>query len=114
MLFPLFNQLYKDTQDKDLSTSQKKTFLNKLDRMDQEGVNLMYALILAYQEESENTRTLIPYNGKKDDKNIVFNLENLPNHLRQILHKFVLMHIKRIADDNKMNENIKLTTREQK
>lgn len=110
-MFPLFDQLYKDTQDKDLSTSQKKTFIAKMEKIDQEGMNLMFALISAYQEETENTRLLIPYEGKKIGSNITFNLEHLPNQLRQILHKFLLMHIKRIADEQKMMEKkINLST----
>jgi hypothetical protein len=113
-MFPLFEQLYKETQDKDLSTSQKKTFLSKMEKIDQEGMNLMHALISAYQEDSEESRTLIPYDGKKIGSDISFNLETLPLHLRQILHKFVLMHIKRIVDEQKLAEKINLTTKPQK
>lgn len=104
-LFPLFDQLYRETDNKDLSTSQKKTFLTKMEKIDHEGMQLLFALITMYQEKTDEcNRTLIPYGGKKTGTKIVdieYCMDTIPNHLRQIIHKFTLMHIKRIADEQK-------------
>jgi len=111
--FPLFDQLYRETDNKDLSTSQKKTFLTKMEKIDNEGMQLLFALISTYQEKiDESNRNIIPYGGKKTGTKIVdieYNIDTIPNHLRQILHKFLLMHIKRIADEQKFKRPIENT-----
>lgn len=112
-LFPLFDQIYRETHDKDLSTSQKKTFISKMKKIDNEGMQLLFALISVYQEKTDiSNRIPIPYGGQKigGDKvvDIEYNMDTIPNHLRQILHKFVLLHIKRIVDEQNFkrpNEN---------
>jgi hypothetical protein len=112
--FPLFDSLYKETTDKKLSTvelssAQKTTFLKKIDKIDKNGMELIYALICAYQLiESEGSNYIIPYNGKQAQNEITFDIDEFPPHLKQILHKFISMHIKSMEEEKKLN-NKRLT-----
>ena len=108
-MFPLFEQLYKATQDKenrDLAASQKKALLSSISNMnqnsDQEGMNLIFALISSYQFKHEHEKqSIIPYSGKVEENNdIQFDIENLPLQLRHIIYKFTTMHENRLKQDS--------------
>ena len=43
--FPLLDSLSKDINNKDLSYAQKNTFIERIDKIDKEGHELIYALI---------------------------------------------------------------------
>ena len=44
----------------------------------------------------------ILYGGKYVDNNIVFDLDNIPLKLRQILYKFIKIHVKKMREDKKL------------
>lgn len=99
--FPIYGTLFKDSEDRDLSIAQKNAFIKKLQIIDQSGMDLIYAIIMLYYIEHEDVTThIVPYGGKFEGDSLQFNLDNLPNKLRQMLNKFVIIHIK------SMNENL--------
>ena len=69
--------------------------------IDQNGFEIVYALIRIFQLENNDDKSTfkIPYGGKfiKDDLN--FNLNYLPLQLKQILYKFLLLHIKTMKEE---------------
>ena len=102
--FPLYNSLYKDLQEGDLSVIQKRTFLKRIEKIDKNGCELIYALIRMYQIENkeENINFILPYGGENIDNNIHFDLDNLPVKLRQVLFKFVSIHLEKMKEEKLM------------
>jgi hypothetical protein len=80
----------------DLTNKQKDEFMKLIADIDDNTSELTYALIRVYQlENSENKNTFtLPYDGKFIDKNVKFDLNELPNQLKQILYKFLILHDK--------------------
>ena len=100
--FPLYDSLSKDLSVKDLTITQKKLFIKRIANIDKNGHELIYALIRMYQVENneENTSFTLPYNGIFVDNDINFDLDKFPISLKQILFKFLSVHM------DKMNEEI--------
>jgi hypothetical protein len=95
--FPLYDNLIAEVQSfEDLTNKQKDEFMKLVVDIDDNTSELIYALIRVYQlENSENKNTFtLPYDGKFIDKNVKFDLNELPNQLKQILHKFLILHDK--------------------
>lgn len=100
--FPLYTSLSKDITNKDLTVAQKKSFLTKIDKMDKNGHESMYALIRMYQSENKNEYSTTPYDGVLNDTNINFDLNKFPNILKQILFKFLGIHMKKMKEEATM------------
>lgn len=98
--FPIYDNLYKECKNKELTVKQKNEFISKIVNIDCEGAELIYALIRHYELNNDNLATYkLPYTGKYINNEIVFDLDDLPYKLKQILYKFLNMYI------NKMNED---------
>ena len=116
--FPLYNNLLTDISSKDLKTIEKRNFIKNIKKLDQNGFELIYVLIRVYYiDKEDSTSFTIPYGGKFVKEDIKFDLEVLPFTLKQILYKFIFMHIKKMDDDkndiandadvnNAKNENV--------
>jgi hypothetical protein len=101
--FPFYDSMIKDIKNKDLTMKQKSEFITKIESIDEDGIELVYALIRIYEiRHEENTGTIkLPYEGKYIDKsNIEFDLDLLPNKLKQLLFKFVNIHLKKMEEEN--------------
>jgi len=98
---PIYEILFKETSNEDLNNKEKDEFMKMVKKIDQKGFEIVYALIRIFQlENNEDKSTFkIPYGGKfvKDDLN--FNLNDLPLQLKQILYKFLLLHIKTMKEE---------------
>jgi hypothetical protein len=106
--FPLYDSLYnsKEISKKDLTNAQKQEIVDKINTFDENGRNLVYALIIFHNiKETADTHSYsLPYSGtceeiKKGKENVTWNLNDLPTPLKHILYRFVLMH------SQTMNEN---------
>lgn len=99
--FPLYDSLSKDLKIEDLSVMQKRAFLKRVDKMDAYGHELIYALIRMYQIENneENTSFMLPYNGVYVNTDIHFDLDNIPKDLKNILFKFVSIHLEKMKEE---------------
>jgi hypothetical protein len=102
--FPLYDSLSKDISTTDLTASQKRSFLKKIIKIDQNGHELVYALIRMYQIENgeENTSFTLPYNGTFTGSDINFDVDKLPKNLKQILYKFLSVHLKKMKEESSM------------
>lgn len=99
--FPLYDSLIKDIKQTDLTSQQKKSFLKKILKIDSNGQDLIYALIRMYQIENgeENIGFILPYNGNYVENDIHFDLDKFPIDLKQILFKFLGVHIKKMKEE---------------
>jgi hypothetical protein len=100
--FPLYDNLIKEVKNEDLTTKEKETLVKNIKSIDDNGNELLYVLIKVYQFNNEyetTTYCTIPYDGKFVKKDIKFDLEKLPNKLKQIINKFVIMHMETISKD---------------
>ena len=100
--FPLYDSLLTDIPTKDLTVTQKRLFIKRIEKIDMNGHELIYALIRMNQVENneENTSFTLPYNGIYVESDICFDLDKLPNVLKQILFKFMGVHIAKMKEEN--------------
>ena len=96
--FPLYDNLYKNATNKDLTPTQKKNFIKYVDKMNVNTKELLYALIKIYYIENGENNTDVPYSGKilnssGNKEDLQWDLQNFPKNLRQILNNFLLMNI---------------------
>lgn len=109
--FPLYDNLLKDSKETNLTATQKKSFIKKMQNIDTSGHELIYALIKTYQidNKEQNTSFTLPYDGEYVDNNISFNLDKLPNKLKHILYKFINIHINKMEEEkNKHTSHIQI------
>tara|TARA_B100000989_G_C19274516_1_gene357658 strand:+ start:258 stop:593 length:336 start_codon:yes stop_codon:yes gene_type:complete len=95
MSFPLYDRLAVDIPSKDLSVKQKTELIEKVNSIDQNGKELVYVLIQMYAKKN-NINDLYPFKCDKTNEtngeNLSWNLTDIPQKLRHILHKFISMH----------------------
>lgn len=105
MSFPLYQSLSKDLPKKDLTVKQKDEFIEKVNGIDNQGRDLIYALIQVYHSENDELKVdKLPYSAttesfKKGNQNISWNLLDLPIGLRHILYKFITMHVQKLEEE---------------
>jgi paraquat-inducible protein B len=97
--FPLYTSLKSGISDKDLTATQKADFVKKIEKMNPEGHELIYALIKTFYINNKETLFTTPYNGKFVKNNVTFDMDDLPVKLRQIIYKFIKIHTKKVKED---------------
>ena len=91
--------------EKDLTVLQKNDLLKKINTMDTDAHELVYALIKCfYMENNRGDPLSIPYKGQLSKDKIDFDLLKMPNKLRQLLYKFVNVHKKKLLEDEHIKE----------
>jgi hypothetical protein len=109
--FPFYDSMNKDIKNKDLTIKQKDEFINKINKIDETGTELVYALIRVFEmEHEENSGSFkLPYSGKYVEKNdIQFDFDQFPIKLKQILYKFVTIHSNKMEEDIEKLKNLKI------
>lgn len=111
--FPLYDNLAKDIPKKDITTKQKEEFIRKVQCVDSKGRDLIFALIQFYLIENEDGYLSedLPYKGirEKNEKgleNLTWSFNDFPIKLRHILHKFILIHVQSMEEEQVRNEHI--------
>lgn len=108
--FPLYDKLNKDIQTKELTAKQKTDFITKIEKMDQNGFNIIYILIKIYAIK-ENNQNITPYTENfTENKNLydmTWDLKDIPQKLKQILYKFICMHYDQMKEE-KDREQLRL------
>lgn len=111
--FPLYDNLIKDLPKKDLTVKQKTEFVTNINKIDEDGRELVYALIYYYyiNNETKHDDTNPPYKGistenenQNQNRDITWNLANFPIKLRLLLYNFMSMHIKKLAEDGQRSD----------
>ena len=100
--FPFYDSIMKDIKNKDLTLKQKNEFITNINKIDSDGAELIYALIRIFQLQNEDNplTCILPYSGRFLKKNeMQFDLNEFPNKLKQLLYKFLTMHIKKMDED---------------
>lgn len=109
--FPLYNQIVNNVPTIDLTQAERDFFSENIKNMDELGKELLFVLI--YQFFSENKKkgknNTVPYKGKKEIvnnelTNFTWCLQDLPITLRQMLLKFMKMHIITMEEERSRNE----------
>ena len=110
--FPLYDNLYKNVDDEDLSLNDKKNFLKRIKKLDENGQELIYTLIRFYEiENNENDKNNnLPYNGIFVDNDINFDLDKFPLKLKQILFKFSKFHLNKMKEEKQIEKQIEKQT----
>lgn len=99
--FPLYDTMISNIIDKDLTLKQKKELLQNIEKINDKGFELLYMLIKVYSIKEQKS-DYIPFNGKYiTNNNIQFDLEELPNKLKQMLFKFVNLHLNVMKDEER-------------
>jgi hypothetical protein len=101
MSFPLYQSLSQDISQKDLTVAEKTDFIRQLEKFDQDGYEILYALIVAFQNEKEGVGQTVPYEGVLRDGLLEFNLLSFPIPLRHILYRFATKHTQKLDEDKK-------------
>jgi hypothetical protein len=102
--FPFYDMLSNNIKNKDLTIKQKNEFMTKISHIDEKGTELLYLIIRLY--EINNNKDVIesyklPYSGNYINKtDIQFDLEQFPVILKQMLYKFINIHIKQMEEEN--------------
>lgn len=104
MSFPLYDMLHKQCTDDDLTIGQKKTLIENISKMNVDGHKNIFTIIRIHGLKNKNGDVFdIPYDGQKtadSDYNIKFNLDKLPNIVKQMIFKFTIIHTNEVADKN--------------
>ena len=109
--FPLYNQIVNNVPTVDLTPAEREFFSENIKNMDELGKELLFVLIYHFYSENKKKsgKNTIPYKGKKetvndDLTNFTWNLQDLPITLRQILVKFMKMHIITMEEERSRNQ----------
>jgi hypothetical protein len=106
MTFPLYQDLFKISDEIDLKDEEKDELIKKIKRMDDMGHELIYALIRNYQLEHSSSFDL-PYESKMLKLGLKFDLDKLPSKLQKIVWNFTDKHLEKMKEDAKLNKSRK-------
>lgn len=101
--FTLYNTLNMNIPKRDLTIIQKTKLTETIPQLDQNGTDLIYAIIKYHDITIDKTSNNI-YNHKKENTSvdgiydIEWNMTDIPIPLRQILYKFVCLEEQRMND----------------
>jgi hypothetical protein len=104
--FPLYDSLVSDTTHDDITVKQKDEFMKLVKKMDAYGHELLYVLIRVYQIENSDDKSTFktPYGGKFVKTDLKFDLNELPNQLKQVLFKFAQKHSSSMIENKNKNK----------
>jgi len=108
--FPLYNRIINNVPNVDLTQAEKEFFSENIKNMDELGRELLFVLILQFSlENKKKGKNKIPYKGKKEMideelSNFTWNLQDLPITLKQMLFKFMKMHLLTMEEERSRNE----------
>ena len=104
---PIYDSIIKDVKNKDLTVKQKNEFISNVNNIDADGNELIYVLIRVYQLKNDDNpiSCILPYSGRFLMKNqIQFDLNELPNKLKQLLFKFMVLHLAKMEEDSNIQK----------
>jgi hypothetical protein len=104
--FPLYDNLLQELPNKELTQRQKQDIIKNILSVNLNGLELIYSLIHFYyiQNEKDSVISELPYNGikvKNDNNtyNVTWDIDLFPTKLKQLLHKFISIHLKSIGEN---------------
>jgi len=103
--FPLFHNLYNETANENLLNYEHQMELcQKIKEMDDEGCEIIFAIIKFYYISIDNGFIdHLPYKPKINKNGYKYELNNLPIKLINMIEKFVNLHNNKIELDKHRN-----------
>jgi hypothetical protein len=103
--FPLFNIIQQEINKEQLINDKiLEDLVNKIDKMDNEGNEIILALIRNYQLETDNgLYEELPYECKNNKSGYKFTVNKLPNTLLLMILHFVDLHLNKQNEENQRN-----------
>jgi len=101
MDLPLYDQLSQSTDDHPPPDCEKALFVKRVKKFDQNGMEMLYALIYKHQTTTSPSQVIYPYEAKvkAKGKTIQFTMEIMPPKLQNIMVEFSKMHEKLMRED---------------
>lgn len=103
----LYLQLDKDIPSADLTLDQKEEFIKLVKLLDTDGHELLYVLIRTFEKTTSDKLSDTPYGGKLTSKELKLDLDMLPVSLKWVLYKFVVLHHKKMTEDQTLVVSLK-------
>jgi hypothetical protein len=111
-MFPLFTTIYQATVDrheKELKKEERIKLCQSIDTVDQEGNDLIFAIIQQYYQEidmdkAKHNRNGYAYSPKNYKRGLKYDMSSLPLGLLHMINYFIDLHIKKINEDEKRDE----------
>lgn len=98
--FPLFEIMLSEIDsDQIIQDSEKTELCEKIKKMDNEGYELIYALMKSYAIRFDQNFESPPFHPKKIQKGYKFDIDLLPNKLILILSHFVKKHNQKLMEE---------------
>lgn len=108
--FPVYNILLKDVskkRDQSLTEKEKTELRELISNLDHKGHERIFLIIRSHHwlNDREEDRVFeIPYDGKKDQKDIEFNLNKLPNVVNQMILQFARKHFQTMKEEEEKSK----------
>ena len=104
MSFPLFDMIYAETENASHPTdAEREHFCDAIKKMDEEGYELLYALIKCYAIKYEQDSETPPFSAKKCKNGYKFDISSIPNRLFHVLNHFVVKHKAKLREETHRN-----------
>jgi hypothetical protein len=105
MNFPLYDNLIREVENKELTNEQKIDLIRLVNLLDQKGKDIMFTLIRVHGLKMNSGNIFdIPFGGETINTNtshirdIKFNVVKLPFILSQIIYRFAQIHSRLQSD----------------
>jgi hypothetical protein len=103
MSFPLFDMIYAETDNMpNCTNTDKEHFCDAIKKMDEEGYELLYALIKCYAIKYDKDGG-IPFAAKKCKNGYKFDISAIPDRLFNVLNHFVAKHKAKLREETHRN-----------
>lgn len=102
-MFPLFDTLYKQTEDKstNISTEDRLKLSEKINLLDKTAHEYIYAIIRNYQLECDkDCFDELPYNVRVQKNGYKWEMQKLPSRLVVMIKHFVELHLEKQKEEN--------------
>lgn len=119
MSFPLYDSILTQVKDTPLKASELTEVENNASKLDKEGKKLLYSLIRVHYNRSNNIKSSSPYQppyGIKFDSadvsgnvDVIIDIDKLPDILKQIVRRFLSIHLERMSQEATLEKNRKNT-----
>lgn len=102
---PLYDSIIKGVPTKELTVKQKNELICNIEKINSDGIELVYCLIVAYYTNNDGDEAIeLPYESTKKEKDITFTIDNFPKKLKQLIYKFLNMHIQTMKEEEGREE----------
>lgn len=104
MNFPLFDIILGEIDN--TGDIDRNKLCDNIKRLDEEGYELMYALMKCYAHRFQEDGASSPFQGKKCKGGYKFDTSQIPDRLLQMLSHFVKKHLEKMKEEKIRSEII--------